>query len=80
MAMKSMGEKLQMKMDERGRSLKHRALPKAEVGVSQDFSMQLRGLIEYLEIVTDNGGYATSYKTTMSTSASNLYLTVDPVV
>jgi hypothetical protein len=58
--MKSVGEKLQMQMDERGSSLQRRALPKAEVGVSQDFSMQLRGLTEYLEIVTDNGGSATS--------------------
>jgi hypothetical protein len=79
MAMKSVGENLQMKMDERGSSLQRRVLPKAKVGVSQDFSMQLRGLTEYLEIVTDNGGSATSYKTDTSTSSSNLALIVDPV-
>jgi hypothetical protein len=60
MAGKSVGENLQMQMDERGSSLQHRALPKFEAGVSQDFSMQLRGLTEYLDIVTDNRGSATS--------------------
>jgi hypothetical protein len=40
MAAKTVEEKLHMRMDERGSSLQRWVLPKAEVGVSQDFTMQ----------------------------------------
>ena len=40
MVAKSMGEKLQMQMDEGGSSLQRWTLPNAEVGVSQEFAMK----------------------------------------